>query len=141
MTAATPRSRPRAVSLWRRPLLVGVCFGLGYGITQRLLDLRLPQFVSWGQSFDVRETPGTSLESLRLRHGSNLEDLRSTGDPVELQADHAKETAKPDTPAQDTASITETDQLPDAGDGARTAPSPASAPAAPQLPPPATSQP
>lgn len=141
MTAATPRPRPRAVSLWRRPLLVGACFGLGYGITQRLLELRLPQFVNWGQSFDVRETPGTSLESLRLRHGSELQDLRGNLEQLELVKKPTEPTVNPDTASQDATTTAAPDELPDAGRGEQAAPNAASAPAAPQLPPPATSQP
>lgn len=78
-------SNPRAVSLWRRPLLVGLCFGLGYGLTQRLLDLRLPAFVQWGQSFDVRPAPGTSLDSLRQRFGDEQQSLRGQFDLLELK--------------------------------------------------------
>ena len=73
-------------------MLVGLCFGLGYGLTQRLLDLQLPGLVQWGQSFEVRQPPGTSLESLRLRFGSELNDLRGRLDMQELET----ETVKPD---------------------------------------------
>ena len=139
MTAAIPRTRPRPVSLWRRPLLVGVCFGLGYGITQRLLDLRLPGLVSWGQSFDVGEFPGTSLESLRLLHGSTDQELRGNLDLLELQAE--KPEAKAASEPADTAlpEAVSSDDLPDAGAG-ETQP-PGEAPAAPKLPAPALSQP
>ena len=147
MTAATPRTRSRQVSLWRRPLLVGVCFGLGYGITQRLLDLRLPGLVSWGQSFDVREFPGTSLESLRLLHGSSDQELRGTLDLLELQPKKAEPKATPDPSAAagaTDAAATHTEaavsnDLPDAGPG-ETRP-PGEAPVAPKLPAPAPSQP
>lgn len=72
-------------SLWRLPLLVGVFFGLGYGITQRTLDLQLPNLVRWGQPFDVRDLPGTSLDSLRLRFGTDTQPLRSEPDLQEPQ--------------------------------------------------------
>lgn len=91
LATASPTAKPRPVSLWRRPLLVGVCFGLGYGLTQRLLDLRLPGFVQWGQSFEVRQFPGTSLESLRLRVGSEVQDLRGRLDLLELDAEQPKQ--------------------------------------------------
>ena len=84
-TRPRPSSRAQPVSLWRRPMLVGVCFGLGYGLTQRLLELQLPSFVQWGPSFELRDPPGTSLESLRLRFGSEAQELRGRLDLEELQ--------------------------------------------------------
>jgi len=81
---ASPQTRLRRVSLWRRPLLVGVCFALGYGLTQRALDLRLPALVQWGQSFEPRDRPGTSLESLRLQFGAAQQELRGRLDLQEL---------------------------------------------------------
>ena len=85
MAPASPTTRPRPVSLWRRPLLVGVFLAVGYGLTQRLLDLRLPSLVQWGQAFDMRDRPGTSLESLRLRFGSDQQELRGRLDLQELE--------------------------------------------------------
>jgi len=73
-------SRP----LWQVPLLVGVCFGLGYGVTQRLLSLQLPSLVRLGQGFEVRPFPGTTLESLRLRFGAEDQDIRGDADPLPL---------------------------------------------------------
>jgi len=73
-------SRP----LWQVPLLVGVCFGLGYGVTQRLLSLQLPSLVRLGQGFEVRPFPGTTLESLRLRFGAEDQDIRGDADPLQL---------------------------------------------------------
>ena len=52
-----PGTQPR----WQLPLLVGVCFGLGYGVANRLLALQLPAFVRLGQGFEVRPFPGQSL--------------------------------------------------------------------------------
>lgn len=54
---------------WLGPLLVGLAFGLGYGITDRLLRLNIGGWVPLGQNFDHRTAPGTSLESLRQRSG------------------------------------------------------------------------
>lgn len=85
MAQAGTRPRSSPVSLWRRPLLVGVCFGLGYGVTQRLLELRLPGFVQWGQSFDVRQMPGEGLDKLKLRVGAEVQDLRGRLDLQELE--------------------------------------------------------
>ncbi|MCP9808163.1 hypothetical protein KBY58_01785 [Cyanobium sp. HWJ4-Hawea] len=70
-----PRSR------WQGPLLVGLCFGLGYGITQRLLSLQLPDFVQLGEGFELRQFPGTSLDSLRLRFGAEPQQLKEVQEP------------------------------------------------------------
>ena len=93
--SATPPSqqRPR----WQVPLLVGFCFGLGYGVTQRLLALQLPSLVRLGQGFEVRPFPGTSLESLRLRFGAENQDIR--GDADLLQLEQQPDTAAPAAPA------------------------------------------
>ncbi|MBM5803885.1 MAG: hypothetical protein FJ078_07175 [Cyanobacteria bacterium K_DeepCast_35m_m2_155] len=135
MATASSKAQPRPVSLWRRPLLVGVCFGLGYGLTQRLLDLQLPALVQWGQSFDVREFPGTSLESLRLRFGSENQELRGRLDLLELEA----EQPKPADPLALPEDQLRGDQL------GLVAPEPPAAPAAkppaPSLPPPPASMP
>ena len=140
MTSAGSRPNQRPISLWRRPLLVGVCFGLGFGVTKRLLDLRLPGFVQWGQAFDVRQMPGTGLDSLRLRFGSDVQELRGRLDLLEL---------KPETPVPpDKAGAAAIDAPPESS--ALTAPATApaapvsepvgqdqAAPDAPKLPPPA----
>ena len=93
--SATPPSqqRPR----WQVPLLVGFCFVLGYGVTQRLLALQLPSLVRLGQGFEVRPFPGTSLESLRLRFGAENQDIRGDGDLLQLeqQPDTVAPAAKP----------------------------------------------
>ena len=74
-------------------MLVGFCFGLGYGVTQRLLALQLPSLVRLGQGFEVRPFPGTSLESLRLRFGAENQDIR--GDADLLQFEQQPDTAAP----------------------------------------------
>ena len=94
VSAAPPsQQRPR----WQVPLLVGFCFGLGYGVTQRLLDLQLPSLVRLGQGFEVRPFPGTSLESLRLRFGAENQDIRGDADLLQLeqQLDTAAPAVKP----------------------------------------------
>ena len=85
--AASAQATPPAHSrpLWQVPLLVGVCFGLGYGVTQRLLSLQLPSLVRLGQGFEVRPFPGTSLESLRLRFGAEDQEIRGDADPLQLE--------------------------------------------------------
>lgn len=81
MTQASPPSRLR----WRAPLVAGLCFGLGYGVTQRLLALQLPEFVRLGQGFELREFPGTSLRSLRLQYGDDQQPIRADLDQLELE--------------------------------------------------------
>jgi len=59
--------------------VAGVTFGLGYGLTGRLLDLRPDATARLGESFEVRPTPGTSLESLRMRFGAPSEPVDDLG--------------------------------------------------------------
>lgn len=81
MTQALPPSRLR----WRAPLVAGLCFGLGYGVTQRLLALQLSELVRLGQGFELREFPGTSLRSLRLQYGDDQQPIRADLDQLELE--------------------------------------------------------
>ncbi len=78
------RKRPR---FWLGPLLVGGCFALGYGMTQRIMILRgntqQPQQQSFGPT--AVPFPGERLEELRRRHG---------GSSADLQADVAAKEAK-----------------------------------------------
>lgn len=68
--AKPPLPRPPGTDRpWVGPLLVGLAFGLAYGITDRLLRLNIGGWVPLGQTFDVRPASGTSLESLRQRSG------------------------------------------------------------------------
>ncbi len=53
-----PRSRP--APRWRIPLVAGLCFGLGYGVVQRLMRLELPRGGLLVESFRMREFPGTT---------------------------------------------------------------------------------
>ena len=89
MAPATPPSHARPG--WQVPLLVGVCFGIGYGFTQRLLSLQLIPQVRLDQRFEVRPFPGTSLESLRLRFGAEDQEIRGDADPLPLEPQSAPE--------------------------------------------------
>jgi len=120
------------VSLWRRPLLVGVCFALGYGLTQRLLDLRLPALVQWGQTFQPRDRPGTSLDSLRLRFGAEQQELRGRLDLQQLETQQPAPAAAA-TPAVDEALTPAAPQLPAAEQPPEPI-TPAEAPPAPRQP-------
>jgi hypothetical protein len=72
-------------------LLTGFCFGLGYGVVQRLMDLELPQLVQLGQPFEVRPFPGTTLESLRLRLGAPAGSIRADLGVLELEEQQRQE--------------------------------------------------
>ncbi len=55
---------------WRRWLLLGLLFGLGYGFTQRLLDLRWQEDSTRPPAFRTKApSGGVSLEELRRRNG------------------------------------------------------------------------
>jgi hypothetical protein len=76
MVQAQAQPSPQRPPLWQGPVLVGLCFGLGYGLTQRLLVLGWPKVGTLGQSFEVRSFPGTGLQSLRLRFGAEGQSIR-----------------------------------------------------------------
>ena len=59
------------------PLLVGLCFGLAFAVTFRLLDGRFASLVRLGERFDVKGTPGVGLERLRMRYGLQRVDLHA----------------------------------------------------------------
>ena len=89
--APAPQRRPRP---WLGPLVVGVCFGLGYGVSQRLFNLQVGELVHFGRNFDVQPFPGSSLERLRLRFGSDSEPLRADLEALEQERLGAEEAAK-----------------------------------------------
>lgn len=102
LSASTPpRPRPR----WQVPLLAGVCFGLGYGLTHRLLALQLPSLVRLGEGFEVRPFPGTSLESLRLRFGDDSQEVRGNLDLLELERQTNADQAADQPQARPTAEV------------------------------------
>ena len=127
---ASAASRPRPP--WQVPLLVGFCFGLGYGLTHRLLALQLPALVRLGQGFEVRPFPGTSLESLRLRFGAEGQEIRGDLDLLELER-QPKADAPAATPAPTPAAPTAAPSSPSQAE----AEPPAPAPPLPAPPPPA----
>ena len=89
--APAPQRRPRS---WVGPLVVGVCFGLGYGLSQRLFNLQVGELVRFGRNFDVQPFPGSSLESLRLRFGSSSEPLQADLDALEQERLRVEEAAQ-----------------------------------------------
>jgi Tfp pilus assembly protein PilN len=64
--------------LWKGPLVAGLCFGLAYGLTQRLLSLKLVGFARSAPKFEQQVFPGTSLDTLQQRFG---------GPPLQLKLD------------------------------------------------------
>ncbi len=80
--AAAP---PRPLAPWVLPLVAGLCFGLGYALTHRLLGLRVDGLVPLGQPFSVKPFPGTSLESLRQRFGADKEPIEAKPDLLDAE--------------------------------------------------------
>jgi hypothetical protein len=66
-------------------LLLGVCFGIGHGLTQRLLDLRPGEGLGGRQSFGVQPFPGSGLDGLRKAHPSETRSLRADLDALEQE--------------------------------------------------------
>jgi len=88
--ASTVGKRPS----WLLPLLAGLCFGLGYAITDRLLVGAGGATKPIGQDFEVKPFPGTSLESLRMRFGADKTEIRGDLDRLELEQNQKQEEAK-----------------------------------------------
>ncbi|MBM5820401.1 MAG: hypothetical protein FJ070_10015 [Cyanobacteria bacterium K_DeepCast_150m_m2_101] len=84
-------TQPRPQPLWKGPLIAGVCFGLAYGITQRLLSFNVAELIRFGPGFDVQVFPGTSLESLKLRFGDAQGEIRGDLELQELERQQEQE--------------------------------------------------
>lgn len=78
-------SPPKRWAPWVLPLAAGLCFGVGYALTDRLLSLGKGEAVKLDQSFDVKPFPGTSLESLRLRFGADRKELPGNLELIEQE--------------------------------------------------------
>ena len=89
-SAATATRRPAP---WTGSLAAGLCFGLVYGLTQRLVSLNVSELIRFGQGFDVQLFPGTTLESLRLRFGAAESELRGNLELNELERQKAADQA------------------------------------------------
>ncbi|MEI7666215.1 MAG: hypothetical protein WCI65_09235 [Synechococcaceae cyanobacterium ELA263] len=70
---------------WRRAMGLGLCFGLGYGLTMRLLDLPIASSWKGVQRFGVQSFPGTELDSLRKQFGDRQGQIRGDLDLLELE--------------------------------------------------------
>lgn len=84
---------PSPWSGWRLWLLLGACFGLGYGVCQRLLALDLPLSWSSPERFSVKSFPGTELNSLRSRLGDTSLPIRGDLDLHEQERQQQREAA------------------------------------------------
>ncbi|MCS5693720.1 hypothetical protein NZK33_17315 [Cyanobium sp. FGCU-6] len=80
-------------SSWSWPvwLMLGFCFGIGYGLTQRLIELRPGEGLGGRQSFGVKAFPGTGLEGLRRSHRAETRSLRADLDALEQERLKQKE--------------------------------------------------
>jgi len=153
-SSARARRRPA----WAGPLVAGLCFGLAYGITQRIVTLNVGELIRFGQGFDVQVFPGTTLESLRLRFGAAESELRGNLELNELERQKAADQAESDqpdaqvkqepVPAEPSAAADDAaaeDRLPARDPAPNPAPAqvspPAASTAAPTPPPPASSGP
>jgi hypothetical protein len=73
--------------------IVGLCFGLGYGASLRLLSLGGEEERGTSQRFDVQAAPGTTLESLRQRFGGDAREIRGDLDLLEQEQQQKQEEA------------------------------------------------
>ena len=61
---------------WIYWMVLGVCFGIGHGITERLIRAQGERGSPAGhQNFGVQSFPGETLEALRRRHGGEPRDV------------------------------------------------------------------
>lgn len=90
--SGTPSPRFAGVGR-RRALVLGLCFGLGYGLVHRfsLLHFGDGKGLGGSQQFGVKAFPGTSLEELRKRSGSASPSLRADLEQIEAEQRRARE--------------------------------------------------
>ena len=85
MARVSQPAQPRPQQIWKGPLIAGLCFGVAYGVTQRLVSFNVAELIRFGPGFDVQVFPGTSLESLKLRFGDAQAEIRGDLDLQELE--------------------------------------------------------
>jgi hypothetical protein len=87
-SASEPAAAPRRPfpALGRRGLLVvGLCFGVAYGLTQRILSLDLGEWRPLSHPFDVKPRPGTGLDPLRQRFGASRRPIQADLEALDLE--------------------------------------------------------
>ena len=87
-------SQPALKQIWKGPLVAGLCFGVAYGVTQRVLSFNVAELIRFGPGFDVQVFPGTSLESLKLRYGAAEAEIRGDLELQELERQQQEEAKK-----------------------------------------------
>lgn len=102
-TAPPPSTRPRQVRRtaptpvprWRRWLMLGLFFGLGYGLTQRLLEVRWGEGTTRAPAFQPKATPaGMPLEELRRQKGESAKPLPTDLEELARKQREEKEKAE-----------------------------------------------
>ena len=91
MARVSQPTQPRPQPIWKGPLVAGLCFGVAYGVTQRLVSFNVAELVRFGPGFDVQVFPGTSLESLKLRFGDAQAEIRGDLELQELERQRQEE--------------------------------------------------
>ncbi|MEB3322211.1 MAG: hypothetical protein VKI81_05255 [Synechococcaceae cyanobacterium] len=76
---------------WPIWLLIGLCFGLGYGLTQRLALIGPLEGFGDQLRFGVKPFPGTGLDRLREQAGEDRRDLRGDLERLEREKRQKRE--------------------------------------------------
>ena len=95
-SAPAPTGRRRAPRRSRLQwLILGACVGLGYGVTDRLLNLQItPSWSNNNQPFEVKPFPGTELDTLRRQTGDSATPIRADLDQIEMERRQKREAAE-----------------------------------------------
>ncbi|MFZ0408522.1 MAG: hypothetical protein WAM11_10485 [Cyanobium sp.] len=96
-TTQSPERRRQAGASrlsWRRALALGFCFGLGYALSMRLLELPVASGWKGIQRFGVKTFPGTELDSLRRQFGDRQEQIRGDLDLLDLERQQQRDAAE-----------------------------------------------
>ncbi len=149
---APPAGKQRAAGRpawdWRLWAIVGLCFGVGYAASLRLLSLGGPEEGGNRQRFDVQPAPGTTLDSLRQRFGGDAREIRGDLDLLELELEQEQKQEATaieerrrqmeERDAQERQRLLEAGETPPTDQPAAPGAPEAELPAAPALPPPRT---
>ena len=92
MARVSQPAQPKQI--WKGPLIAGLCFGVAYGVTQRLLSFNVAELIRFGPGFDVQVFPGTSLDSHKLRYGAAEAEIRGDLELQELERQQQEDAKK-----------------------------------------------